>query len=218
MKPPFEVMLVPFDVSELLWQGPKVTPAASLVVPKPLAAPPGMFSLLALTAPPPKVIAPPVDPQASEDHPEQMVLVAANLIPPPFDASVSDQRVIGPPFVRKLMLSAVRTLRLDFNTKALFAPVTVMFAPAVKSLDEPVAVSVTGPAAEIAADVVTLEPVDVTNTPPADAVRVAPLFVIVPEPDRVMLPVASIAPVGVTSVPPVISTTPGVAVKEAEPA
>jgi hypothetical protein len=176
-----------------------------------------MAALSAFAAPPPRVMAPPVESQEFEDHPEQIVFEASSLMTPPFKASVSDQRVIGPPFVRKLMLSAVRTLRLDFNTKALFAPVTVMFAPAVKSLDEPVAVSVTGPAAEIAADVVTLEPVDVTNTPPADAVRVAPLFVIVPEPDRVMLPVASIAPVGVTSVPPVISTTPAVAVKEAEP-
>jgi hypothetical protein len=176
MKPPFEVMLVPFDVAELLWQGPKVTPAASLVVPKPLAAPPGMFSLLALTAPPPKVIAPPVDPQEPEDHPEQMVLVAANLIPPPFDASVSDQRVIGPAFVRKLMLAAVRTLRLDFNTKALFAPVTVMFAPAVKSLDEPVAVSATGPEALMAPVGDTTPPVMLT--PPPLAVKVpAPEYV-----------------------------------------
>jgi hypothetical protein len=135
-----------------------------------------MFSFDTLASPPPRVMAPPVEPQVLEDQPEQIVFEASSFMTPPFDASVSDQRVIGPPFVRKFMLAAVRTLRLDFNTKALFAPVTVMFAPAVKSLDEPVAVSATGPEALIAPVGDTTPPVMLT--PPPLAVKVpAPEYV-----------------------------------------
>jgi hypothetical protein len=111
-----------------------------------------------------------------DDQPEQIVFEDSSSITPPLEASVSDQRVIGPPLVRKLILAAVRTLRLDFNTKALFAPVTVMFAPAVMSLDEPVAVSATGPEALIAPVGDTTPPVMLT--PPPLAVRVpAPEYV-----------------------------------------
>jgi hypothetical protein len=122
------------------------------------------------------VIAPPVEPQAPDDQPEQIVFEASILIPPPLDASVSDQRVIGPPLVRKLILAAVRTLRLDFNTRALFAPVTVTFAPAVKSLDAPVAVSATGPEALMA---------PVGDTTPPVMVTPPPLAVSVPTPEYV---------------------------------
>jgi hypothetical protein len=53
---------------------------------------------------------------------------------------------------------------------------------------------------------------------PEEEVRGAPEFVMFEEPERVMSPVAAIAPVGATVVPPAISTTPSVAVREAEPA
>ena len=176
IKAPRELILAPAEPELFTWQGPSTIPVVSVVVPKPLAAPPGMFALSALAAPPPSVIAPPVEPQVLEDHPEQIVFEASSSITPPLDASVSDQRVIGPPLVRKLILAAVRTLRLDFNTRPLFAPVTVMFAPAVRSLDAPVAVRVTGPEALMAPVGDTTPPVMLT--PPPLAVRVpAPEYV-----------------------------------------
>jgi hypothetical protein len=131
-----------------------------------------MFSFDTLASPPPRVIAPPVDSQAPEDHPEQMVLVAASRIPPPLVASESDQIVIGPPFERRFTLAADKTLRFDLSTKLLFDPVTVMLAPAVKSLDAPLDVMVTGPVALIALEEVTDPPV--MSTAPA-AVRMAPI-------------------------------------------
>jgi hypothetical protein len=130
-----------------------------------------MFSFDTLASPPPRVIAPPVDSQAPEDHPEQMVLVAASRIPPPLVASVSDQIVIGPPFERRFTLAADKILCFDLSTKLLFDPVTVMFAPAVKSLDSPVAVSATGPEELIAPVGETTPPVIVV--PPPFEVRVA---------------------------------------------
>jgi hypothetical protein len=169
-------MLVPIELELSAWKDPRVIPVVSVVEPKPLAAPPGRFALSALAAPPPRVMSPPVEPQVFEDHPEQMVFEASSSITPPLVASVSDQRVIGPPLVRKLMLAAVSTLRLDFNTNPLLVPVTVMFAPAVKSLDEPVAVSATGPEALMAPVGDTTPPVMLT--PPPLAVRVpAPEYV-----------------------------------------
>jgi hypothetical protein len=130
-----------------------------------------MFAFSALAAPPPNVITPPVDPQEAEDHPEQIVLVAANRIPPPLVASLSDQMVIGPPFERRFTLAVDKILRFDLSTKLLFEPVTVMFAPAVKSLDAPVAVSATVPEELIAPVGETTPPVIVV--PPPLEVRVA---------------------------------------------
>lgn len=169
-------MLAPTDPELFTWQGPSTIPVVSVVVPKPLAAPPGRFALSALADPPPSVIAPPVEPQVLDDHPEQMVFEVSSSITPPLEASVSDQRVIGPPLVRKLMLAAVRTLRFDFKTSPLFEPVTVMFAPTVKSPDAPVAVSATEPEA-LMAPVGDMTP-PVMLTPPPLAVRVpAPEYV-----------------------------------------
>jgi hypothetical protein len=158
-------MLAPTDPELLTWQGPSTIPDVSVVVPKPLAAPPGRFALSTLAAPPPRVTAPPVEPQALEDHPEQMLFEASSSITPPLEASESDQRVIGPPLVRRLMLAAVKMLRLDFNNSPLFAPVTVMFAPKVKSLDAPVAVREAVPVELIAPVGETAPPVTVTAPP-----------------------------------------------------
>ena len=101
---------------ELTWQGPRVIPGASFSVPKPLAGPPGVFALSALAAPPPNVMSPPEELQAPADHPEQIVLLAPNLIPPPALASASDQSVIGPAFERRFTLAAERMLRFDLST------------------------------------------------------------------------------------------------------
>jgi hypothetical protein len=109
------------------------------------------------------------------------------------------------------MLAAVRTLRIDFKTKLLFAPLTVTFAPAVKSLDTPWVVIFTGPRAEIAAVVVTVELVEIIETPPPVELSVAVELVIAPVPEREMLPVAVMAPVGATVLPPLIETPPLVA-------
>ena len=136
----------------------------SAPVPKPLAGPPGMAALSAFAAPPPRVMAPPVESQEFEDHPEQIVFEASSLMTPPFDASVSDQRVIGPPFERRFTLAADKILRFDLSTKLLFDPVTVMFAPAVKSLDAPVEVRLTLPPAIKLASVVMLTHVIVRSS------------------------------------------------------
>ena len=104
-----------------------------------------MFEFPALGAPPPRVIAPPIEPQVSDDQPEQIELEAPSLMPPPLDASVSDQRVIGPPLVRKATFSLVSTLRFDFSTRPWLALDTVMFAPTVKSLEAPVDVRESAP-------------------------------------------------------------------------
>jgi hypothetical protein len=181
IRPPTELMLVPVKRALFDWQGPRVIPAVSVVEPNPFAAPPGTFTFSALAAPPPSVIAPPVEPQVLDDHPEQIVFEASSSITPPLDASVSDQRVIGPPLVRKLMLAAVRTLRLDFNTSPLFAPVTVMFAPAVRSLDAPVPVNRILPTAVKLA--VVLTPAQVTVRSPA-TLTAPPEFVNSPDPPQ----------------------------------
>jgi hypothetical protein len=169
ISPPREFMDVPVDPALLTWQGPRTIPETSVVVPKPLAAPAGMLSSEP-AAPPPSVTAPPVDPHAPEDQPEQIVFEASSLIPPPFDASVFDHRVIGPPLVLKSTLAAERMLRFDLSTRELLAPETVMSAPAVRSLEAPVAVRATGPVALIAPVGETEVPVIVA--PPALAVRV----------------------------------------------
>jgi hypothetical protein len=101
----------------------------------------------------------------SDDQPEQIELEASILMPPPLDASVSDQRVIGPPFVRKATFTLVSTLRLDFSTRPWLAPDTVMFAPVVKSLEAPVDVSETAPDEFIAPVGETAAPEIVTPPP-----------------------------------------------------
>jgi hypothetical protein len=130
--------------------------------------------LSAFAAPPPRVIAPPVEAQVFEDHPEKIELDAPRLMPPPLVASVSDQRIIGPPLVRRLRFAADKILCFDLSTKELLAPVTVTFAPAVKSLDAPVAVSATDPEELIA---------PVGETTPAVIVVPPPLEVSVPVPE-----------------------------------
>jgi hypothetical protein len=83
---------------------------------------------------------------------------------------------MGPAFVWKDTLAEVIMLLFDFRTIAFPSPVTVMFAPAVRSLDAPVAVRVTGPEALIAPVGDTTPPVMLT--PPPLAVRVpAPEYV-----------------------------------------
>jgi hypothetical protein len=79
--------------------------------------------------------------------------------------------VIGPPFERRFTLAVDKILRFDLSTKLLLEPVTVMFAPAVKSLDAPVAVSATVPEELIAPVGETTPPVIVV--PPPLEVRVA---------------------------------------------
>jgi hypothetical protein len=79
--------------------------------------------------------------------------------------------VIGPPFERRFTLAVDKILRFDLSTKLLFEPVTVMFAPAVKSLDAPVAVSATVPE-ELIAPVGETTPPAIVVPPPLE-VRVA---------------------------------------------
>ena len=75
------------------------------------------------------------------------------------------------------------------------------------------AVRATVVAAEIAAEIFTVDDRDVTSTLEASDVRVAPELVIAPVPDRVTVPRARIAPVGATAAPPLIRTVPEVAVR-----
>ena len=105
-----------------------------------------------------------------------------------------------------------------FREIPLPAPEVVMFEFTERFVDDPCVVRVTGPTAEITADVVIVDPVEVMETPPPDEFMAAPLFVNAPEPIKVMSPVASSAPVSVTALPPVTLITPFEAVRDAEPA
>jgi hypothetical protein len=107
---------------------------------------------------------------------ELMDTPLATNMPPSFRLSESDHKVMGPAFVWKDTLAEVIMLLFDFRTIAFPSPVTVMFAPAVRSLDAPVAVRVTGPEALMAPVGDTTPPVMLT--PPPLAVRVpAPEYV-----------------------------------------
>jgi hypothetical protein len=101
---------------------------------------------------------------------ELMDTPLATNMPPSFRLSESDHKVMGPAFVWKDTLAEVIMLLFDFRTIAFPSPVTVMFAPAVRSLDAPVAVRVTGPEALMAPVGDTTPPVMLT--PPPLAVRV----------------------------------------------
>jgi hypothetical protein len=96
------------------------------------------------------------------------------------------------------------------------APVPADTAADVVTVE--LAVSATVVAAEIAAEMFTVDDRDVTSTLEASDVRVAPEFVTAPEPDNVTVPRARIAPVGPTAVPPEILTVPAVAVRAPAPA
>ena len=96
------------------------------------------------------------------------------------------------------------------------APVPALIAAEVVTVE--LAVSETVVAAEIAADMFTVEVLEVTSTLELNEVRVAPEFVTAPEPDNVTVPRALIAPVGPTAVPPEIRTVPAVAVRAPAPA
>jgi hypothetical protein len=80
------------------------------------------------------------------------------------------------------------------------------------------AVSETVVAAEIAAEIFTVDDRDVTSTLEASDVRVAPELVIAPVPDRVTVSSALIAAVGAIAAPPLIRTVPAVAVRAPLPA
>jgi hypothetical protein len=95
------------------------------------------------------------------------------------------------------------------------APVPADTAADVVTVE--LAVSATVLAAEIAADIFTVEDLDVTSTLEASDVRVAPELVIAPVPDKVTVPRARIAPVGATEDPPLMVTVPAEAVNAPEP-
>jgi hypothetical protein len=96
------------------------------------------------------------------------------------------------------------------------APVPALIAAEVVTVE--LAVSDTVVAAEIAADIFTVDVLEVTSTLELKEVRVAPEFVTAPEPDNVTVPSALIAPVGPTVVPPETLTVPAVAVSAPAPA
>jgi hypothetical protein len=114
--------------------------------------------------------------------------------------------VIGPPFERRFTLAVDKILRFDLSTKLLFEPVTVMFAPAVKSLDAPVAVSATVPTAVRLASVSTpaqvtvrspatlMAPPELVNLPdpPQFSVRELPAVALLTAAETVMAPALSI--------------------------
>jgi hypothetical protein len=96
------------------------------------------------------------------------------------------------------------------------APVPADTAADVVTVE--LAVSETVVAAEIAAEMFTVDDLDVTSTLAASDVRVAPALVMAPVPDKVTVPSARIAPVGPTAAPPLIRTVPAVAVRAPAPA
>jgi len=95
------------------------------------------------------------------------------------------------------------------------APVPAETAADVVTVE--LAVTATVVAAEIAAEMFTVEDLDVTSTLDASDVRVAPELVMAPVPDKVTVPRARIAPVGATPAPPLIRTVPAVAVRAPAP-
>ncbi len=94
----------------------------------------------------------------------------------------------------------------------------VLAATAAEVVTVELAVSETVVAAEIAAEMFTVEDREVTSTLELNEVKVALEFVIAPVPDNVTAPSALMAPVGATAAPPLIRTVPDVAVRAPLPA
>jgi hypothetical protein len=106
-------------------------------------------------------------------------------------------------------------LKLAASEVIVTAPVPADTAADVVTVE--LAVSETVVAAEIAAEIFTVDDREVTSTLDVRDVRVAPELVMAPVPDKVTVPRARITPVGATEDPPLMVTVPAEAVNAPEP-